>query len=133
MRWLNTKQRKSNMKKKRVSKDKATTEREHVALRAAFCHAAAAGETIVVEKLLEAGVDLSECFDALERAAENGRTETLKLLLPKFDNLSEATRAFRAAAGNDHLEAAREILAWIDTKTGKSTPDAVDSSHHPAP
>ena len=57
------------------------------ALRSAFCHAAAAGNTIVVEDLLDAGVDVNKCFNALECAAENGRVDTLQLLLPKYDNV----------------------------------------------
>jgi len=94
------------------------------ALLSAFCHAAAAGDTAMVENLVKAGVDVRNCFDALEHADGKGHMETLKLILPKYDGhlwAWQIDKVLVAAVQSHNLDAVRLILDWVDGKNVATT------------
>ena len=108
---------------KTLRKQRENDKKEH-ALNWAFRHAAGAGDTDTVEKLLEAGLveHPTATFAGIERAAENGCADTLKFLLARYDNLLVAKKALGKAVENEQMAAARIILDWIDQKEAAPPP-----------
>lgn len=97
------------------------------AFRSAFCHAAAAGDTVMLEYLENAGAlaDVTNCVDALERAAEKGHKEALQFLLPKYDGSLSAwqiEKVLHAAVQSKDLASVQLILDWVDGKMRSPQP-----------
>lgn len=110
------------------------------ALHAAFCLAAAANDTVMLEQLEKAGAleDVRRNIDALECAADKAHLETLRFLLPKFDGdlwADEINKVLLAAAQSknpQNLQAVQLILDWVDGKLRPPRPPQPSQPQGPA-
>lgn len=103
----------------------AMKEREN-ALCAAFLHAAAAADMVMLEHLHKAGVNTRRCVGAIESAAEQGNVKLLKFLLPKYDPYhldgGQVVDVIHAASQSLKMNVVQLVVDWIERKPLSSPP-----------